>query len=1498
MPDPFAAEFGVSGSRIYRTGDRARYHVDGNLEFLGRLDKQVKVRGFRIELGEIEVVLASHPGVRDCVVLAREDVPGDRRLVAYVVGLEGRTVEAAELSAHLYSRLPEYMLPSAFVILEALPLTPNGKVDRKALPPPERPGPEGYVAPSDAVEELLARIWSEVLGVEPVGVRDDFFHLGGHSLLATQVVSRVRAALRVELPLSELFEGPTIAALARAVRAVLPETPSAEGEPQSAPIVPVSRPASGELPLSFAQQRLWFLDRLDPGSAVYNIPSVVRLGGAVSVAELTWIFSEVVRRHEVLRTTFGSREGGAVQIVAPFSPAAAPALPVVDLSALPEEAREARMRALAQEEARRPFDLRRGPLLRLRLVRLGESDHVLLMTMHHIVSDGWSTVVLMREIGALHAGFATGRGDTLPALPVQYADFAAWQREWLRGEVLEAQLAYWRRALAGAPRLLELPLDRPRPARQSFRGAVRGFSLPAELAAAVHELSRREGATPFMVLLASWSLLLGRHAGQSDVLVGSPIAGRNRREIEDLIGFFVNTLVMRADLSEAPGFAELVGRLRGSALGAFSHQDVPFERLVDELAIERDLAVSPLFQVVFTLQTAAGPRGQEAGVAVEGLTLAPLGVDMAASKFDLTLTLSEWAEGFTGDLEYSTDLFDGATIDRLLAHFETLLAGALAAPAAHVWELPLLGEAERQQLLAWSGGGETYPVAGSIAARFEGFAAARPEAVAAVFEKESVSYGELDRRANRLANRLLTSGVEPGSRVCLAVERGLGLVAGVLGILKAGCAYVPLDPSYPQERLAWVLADAGAAALVTEEGMLAQLPAWKGSVLLLGEAGGSEESPGLAVSPEQSAYVIYTSGSTGRPKGVVVSHGNVLRLMASTEGWFNFGADDVWTLFHSFAFDFSVWELWGALLYGGRLVVVPYLVSRSPEAMLELVEREGVTVLNQTPSAFRAFQQAEGESGETRGRSLRWVIFGGEALEPRSLEGWWRRHGSSPGLVNMYGITETTVHVTYRLLGEAEILGGGGSVIGVPLPDLAVYVLDRFGEPVPVGVAGEMQVGGAGVSQGYLGRPALTAERFVPSRFASVPGERLYRSGDLARFVASGELEYLGRIDTQVKVRGFRIELGEIESVLLQQPGVDTAVVLAREDSPGERRLVAYVVGRDGESPGLEELRGRLKESLPEYMVPSAFVMLESLPLTPNGKVDRRALPAPGGDRPELGAAYVAPRTQVEEVLAAIWSAVLGLERIGVHDNFFALGGDSILSLRVVAMAGERGLGVELADLFRHQTIAELAVAIRLTEEDAEGGRSTPFSLISGEDRQRLASAAEDVEDAYPLAMLQAGMLYHMELTPEDPQYHNVDSWQVRGRFEAAPFAAAVRRVVVRHPLLRTSFALTGYGEPLQLVHRHAEMEVTVEDLRHLEPAGQEAAVDRLVAREKLARFDLTRAPQLRFHIALRSADTFQLTLVENHAIFDGWSLHSTLAEIFELYFALLSGAAPEPLPR
>ncbi|HTG36439.1 MAG TPA: non-ribosomal peptide synthase/polyketide synthase [Thermoanaerobaculia bacterium] len=1317
VPDPFS---GDAGGRLYRTGDLARYRTDGAIEFAGRVDQQVKIRGFRVELGEIEAVLARHPAVREVAVVDREDGP-TRSLAAYLVFQPGEAPEEGELRRFLLAALPAYMVPADFVVMAALPLAPTGKVDRRALPAPERrSAAAGFAAPRNPAEERLAAIWAALLSRETVGIHDSFFDLGGHSLLATQVISRVRESFGVELPLRLLFERPTVAALAEAVEAAL----GAGSGLTAPPLVPV--PRGGDLPLSFAQQRLWFLEQLQPGTATYNMPTAVRFRGVLDVAALRGSLREVVRRHEALRTTFAVRGGTPVQVVAE------PALemPLIDLRRLPEEEREAAVRRLAGVEARRPFDLGAGPLIRATLLRSGEDEHVALLTTHHIVSDGWSMGVLIGELAALYPALLAGEPSPLPELAVQYGDFAVWQRQWLRGEVLESQLAYWRRVLAGHA-VLQLPTDRPRPAVQQFRGADEPLAFGREASRAFLDLGRRQGATSYMTLLAGFQALLYRYSGQDDVIVGATVAGRDRRELEPLIGFFVNTLPMRTGLSGRPAFRELLDRVREVALGALSHQDLPFEKLVEELQPERDLSRSPLFQVVFQFQQAAAAAALE----LPGLTLSPVEGSSQSAKFDIVLNLREGAGGLLGVWKFNTDLFDRATLARMSRHFEMLIAGAAADPDRSLAELPILTAAERRQLGLEERRSEA--LGGSCLHEiFAAQAARAPEAIAVSCEGEGLSYGELDQRANRLAHHLIASGVAPGDLVGLCLERSVGMVVAMLAVLKAGGAYVPLDPAYPRERLAFMLEDSQVPVLIAQESLAAVLPEPgpgtrvilldRDRERILGESAGD---PRVAVAADYPAYVIYTSGSTGQPKGVVVRHGNAVRLFTATEPWFGFGAEDVWTLFHSYAFDFSVWELWGALLHGGRLVVVPYWVSRSPEAFYDLLATERVTVLNQTPSAFRQLIWAEESAlgGAAPDLALRYVVFGGEALEPASLAPWFERHGDqTPRLINMYGITETTVHVTYRPVGWTEV-AGAGSVIGRPIPDLGLYVLDAAAQPLPAGVPGEIHVGGAGLALGYLGRPELTAERFVPDPYGE-PGSRLYRSGDLARFLADGDLEYLGRIDHQVKIRGFRIELGEIESALAAHPAVREAVVLAREDG-AERRLVAYVVPAGAAAPGLAELREALAATLPEYMLPSSLVALDRMPLTANGKVDRRALPAPGAAGSVLEASYVAPANDLERFLAILWQEVLKVSQVGVHDDFFAVGGSSITGAVLVSRLQEKLREiVHVVVIFDHPTIAEMSAY--LIDQHPEGvarlfGRG---ALGSSGGRAAAVAAAGDAE--------------------------------------------------------------------------------------------------------------------------------------------------------------------------
>ena len=1300
IPDPFD---GGSGERLYKTGDLARYRPDGSLEYLGRLDDQVKVRGFRIELGEIETALDRHPAVLRAVASAREGTLGDKQLVAYVVPGSQPLGLLTELKGYLQKKLPAYMVPSTFTLLDEMPLTPNGKVNRKALPAPDPSGfraENAYAEPRTPVEEQLVEIWEEVIGLERVGIHDNFFELGGHSLLATRVVSRVRKVFQVELPLLSLFEEPTIAGLSERIEEA---RRGAQGL-TTPPLVPAPRDA--QLPLSFSQQRMWLLDQLEPDTPTYNISNALRLSGTLEVEALKRSIEEIVSRHEALRTTFAAVDGEPVQVI---SPAMDTRLPVEDLSGQPKAEREAEAKRLALEEKRRPFDLERGPLVRTKLVRLDQEEHVLLVTMHHVVSDGWSLGVFWRELGALYEAFSRGESSPLAELSIQYADYALWQRRWLTGEVLEEQLGYWKEQLAELP-VLELPTDQPRPTVQTHRGARRSLTLPESLTEALKELSRQEGTTLFMVLLGAFQALLARYSGQDDIAVGSPIAGRTRSEIEELIGFFVNTLVLRTDLSGDPSFREVLSRVREVALGAYDHQDLPFEKLVEELQPERDLSRVPLSQVFFALQNV--PRE---ALKLPNLALERQNVEGGTVKFDLSLFMFEEDQGLKGRLVYNADLFDDTTIERMLGHLQALLRCIVENPDQRLSELPLLSEAERHQLLfEWNDTTTEYPRDRCVHELFEEQVERTPDAVAVVFE-EQLTYRELNRRANQLARHLRGLGVGPEILVGICVERSLEMVVGLLGILKAGGTYVPLDPSYPATRLKFILEDIQAPVLLTQERLVERLPdKHEAEVVCLDadwpviarKAEGNDTSGATA---DNLAYAIYTSGSTGQPKGVMIEHRALSSYVAAAIAAYEMTASDRVLQFASLSFDASVEEIFPSLACGGTLVLRSDRMVDSMQRFVRECTERAISVLDLPTAFWHELVLAFESEGLALPPSVRLVIIGGEkALAERVAQ--WHAHTAQTvrpaRLINTYGPTEATVVATLcelRTGAGHDLVTQSEVPIGRPLGNAHIYILDGSLNPLPIGVPGELHVGGSGLARGYINRPELTSERFIPDPFGDAPEARLYKTGDIARWRNDGNIEFLGRVDDQVKIRGFRVELGEIEAVLRQHPALRGTAVLARMHASGDERLVAYVVPHWRPAPTARELGGYLKERLPEYMVPSAFVTLDRLPLTPSGKVDRKALPSPDPSGFRAENAYAEPRTPVEEQLVEIWEEVIGLERVGIHDNFFELGGHSLLATRVVSRV-RKVFQVELPllSLFEEPTIAGLALVLTQMQAEAE----------------------------------------------------------------------------------------------------------------------------------------------------------------------------------------------------
>ena len=1264
IPNPHSSE---PGARLYRTGDLGRYLANGEIEFLGRADEQVKIRGFRIELGEVEAVLSRHAGVRECVVVAREDVPGDKRLVGYVVELQ--PVEVSDLRAHLRASLPDYMVPSAIVILDELPLNTHGKIDRRALPSPQEVfGKADADSTLTPIEEMLAAIWLEVLPVTHVSAQENFFELGGHSLLATQVVSRIREVFSIELPLRGLFEAPVLSDLAAQVETRMR---AAAGMP-TPPLVRADRGV--EAVVSFAQQRLWFIDQLEPNNPLYNNPLAVRLSGELKKGALERTLTEIVRRHEVLRTTFRTTNGEPVQVVT------APTrirLPEVDLSELDVVEQEATAHRLAQQEAVEAFDLSCGPLLRVKLLRLKPREHVVLLTMHHIIADGWSMGVFINEVATLYRAYYEGRESPLPELEVQYADVAIWQRDWLQGEALERQLRYWEEQLRGAA-TLELPVDRPRAPLRRHRGATHSFTLGAELSEALAQLSRREGSTLFMTVLAAFQSLLSRYCGQSDIVVGTDIANRHHRELEPLIGFFVNQLVLRTQVNAGDTFRELLARVKEVCLGAYAHQDVPFEKLVEELQPQRDLSRTPLFQVKLSVQNAQG-----GGVELPGLTLSGISDEAAMARFDLLLSLTNTDHGLTGSWAYCTDLFDRVTMARMSAHFVRVLEAVTANAETAVADLPLLSPEEQAQMLVeWNETKQPHAADKFVPQLFEEQVLRTPEAVAVTFGDEQISYRELNQRANQLAHYLREFGVGPEMIVGICADRSLEMVIGLLGILKAGGAYLPLDPNYPAARISFMLEDAGVEVVVTQKKLSEKLLEYWGQTIFLDAeweemANYSTENLLPLVTGEHLAYLMYTSGSTGQPKGVLVEHRSLSNYLSWATDFYRTNELRQSPLHSSISFDLSVTSLYPALLSGG----VVSLVSEGSEleSLSRFLGESEPARVKLTPSHLRALGVGKDEpEGFGAGHVL---VLGGESLSSQNVR-WWRE-GRVPGrLINEYGPTEAVVGCCVH-----EVAAGEDEhrevLIGRPIWNTQMYVLGKAQELLPVGAIGELYIGGAGLARGYLGRPEHTAESFIPHPYSTEAGTRLYRTGDRGRYLATGEIEYLGRADEQVKIRGYRIELGEVEAALSRHPAVRECVVVAHED-----RLVGYVVA----ATTVNELREHLRAQLPEYMVPSVIVLLERLPLTANGKLDRSALPVPDPAGALVTTTFVAPRTELERAISAIWQTVLGREKVGINDNFFDLGGHSLLLVKVYAqLRAELGVELQMLKLFEYPTVGSLA---------------------------------------------------------------------------------------------------------------------------------------------------------------------------------------------------------------
>jgi amino acid adenylation domain-containing protein/thioester reductase-like protein len=1288
IPDPFSDR---PGARLYKTGDLCSYLPDGNIRFMGRLDDQVKIRGNRVEPGEVQAALAKHPAVAAAAVTTWADDHDGAELAAYwVAEIRDQPPEANALREFLLASLPDYMVPSTFVRVDAIPLGPNGKLDRAALPRPARQRDQScaYVSPRNPDEERLAEIWRDVLRVEPIGVHDNFFSLGGHSLLAAQVVSRIAGRLMVELPLRDLFQAPTIAQLALLVAALR----SGGHAAARTPIPPLAR--DGELRLSFTQESLWFLDQLERDRPTYTIHLPLRIRGLLNAATLEQAMHEILRRHEALRTTFPEVNGRPAQVVTP--PDSRP-LAVRDLSSVPAAEREAALGGVIRAETAQPLDLQRGPLIRFTLVRLASDDHVALVSAHHIVYDGWSMGVLLRELAALYAAFEEGRPSPLPELPIQYADFAAWQRQRLQGPELARLREYWVRQLAGVPPL-ELPTDFPRPLVRTTRGAARAFGLPPDLGAALREFCRQDSVTPFMTLLAVFEVLLQRYSGQEDFAIGSPVANRTRPETESLVGYFVNVLVLRSDLAGGPSFRELLRRVRAATLGAFEHEELTLDQVVQAVNPPRDLRRHPLFQVMFALQNIDLPALEAAG-----LQLTPYDADTAVRSSYFELTLGVWQTGasFRAELEYSTDLFADETIERMGRHYEQLLRSALAEPDRPVCELALLPVEERQQVLVgWNQTAAQIPGHETVHRLFEAQAARTPDAVAVVCDTARWTYRELNERSNKLARWLKRQGVTPDTRVGIALDRSPELVMAVLGVLKAGGAYVPMDPAYALsavERQQFIVRDATVAGVVTSAALVPALAGISVPHFVLDGPAGAELRHAASgnledeATAESLAYVLYTSGSTGRPKGVMISHRNWMNAYHGWEQVYRLRRDVGSHLqMASFGFDVFAGDLVRALGSGGKLVLCPKETLLDASELAALMKREQVDIAEFVPIVMRNLVQHLEEAGE-RLDSARLMIVGSDTWFAADHKRARRVLGAATRLVNSYGLTETTIDSTY-FEGDVSALPDTAVVpIGRPFPNVRVYILDSSLNPVPIGVPGDLYIGGRGVSRGYV-NPDLNASRFLPDPFVPGPSALLCRTEDRARWRPDGQVEFLGRADRQVKIRGFRVEPGEVEQLLREHPSLSDAAVVARERTAGDLQLVAYVTGSSTAIPDVAELREYLAKRVAGYMLPAAFVTLAEWPTTASGKIDRQALPGPDWSRAAPGVVHVAPRTETERQLAIIWSELLGQEHIGIDDNFFELGGHSLLLVRLMATIRETfAVELRLVRLFTAPTIAGLA---------------------------------------------------------------------------------------------------------------------------------------------------------------------------------------------------------------
>ncbi len=1494
IPNPFSQD---KTEKLYRMGDLARWLPNGNIEFIGRVDRQVKIRGFRIELGEIESVLNSHPQIKETVVIATEQLPNDKRLVAYVVGKDD-SLNLEQLREFLKEKLPDYMIPTAWVPLEALPLNPNGKVDRKALPIPDQAktvSETPYIAPRTPVEEIIVNIWQQVLNVEQVGIEDNFFELGGHSLMATKVVSKIRQSLSVELPLRSLFEHPTVVELAAQLNKV-------DTKVDISAIHPVSR--EGELPLSFAQQRLWFLEQLEETNAAYNLFGALRLKGVLHIEALSNSINAIIARHEVLRTNFKAQAGKPVQIIKNVSSGQYLEIKILDIDP------DTEINQLINQEAKTPFNLSQDNLIRVSLIPVAKEENILLFTMHHIISDGWSLDIFIKELSIFYQSYCQGETPSLTPLDIQYADFAVWQNNYLQGKIIENQVNYWKNQLMGIPPLLELPTDYPRPPKQTFNGHYQTFRLNQELTEKLKELSQENGATLFMTLLSIWGLLLSRYSRQEDIVIGSPIANRNRSEIEPLIGFFVNTLVMRIDYSNDLNVNQLIEQVKQICLEAYQHQDIPFEKLVEELQPERNLSHTPLFQVMFILQNA-----NNQGLQLPGLDLEILDREHTVAKFDLTLSMKETQGELTGEIEYNTDLFEASTIERMVVHFQELLVAIATNPSQSVQKIPLVTEKEKKQLLSdWNETEANYPKDKCLHQLFEEQVLNTPDAVAIEFNDNQLTYSQLNEKANQLAYYLQQLGVKPKDLVAICMERSIEMVIGLLAILKVGGTYIPLDPAYPSERINYILEHSQrllrpsgsplaprrkpprpqwthrkttepALTVGQVEVILTQSKEGKTSTTSVTrkEARGNSKKYTIIdintifslpapcsqhptpntphLTPQDLAYIIYTSGSTGKPKGVEISHQAIVNFLWSMAQQPGINSDDVLLSVTTLSFDIAGLELFLPLITGAKVVLVSRETAIDGVALSEQIDQCNASIMQATPVTWQMLIDA-GWKGK---KDLK-ILCGGEALSQTLAKELLIK---SSELWNMYGPTETTVwSMIEKIETEKNI------TIGRPINNTQIYILDNHLQPVPVGIPGELYIGGDGLARGYVNRPDLTEERFINSPFFQGGSreqgvrEKIYKTGDLAKYLPNGKIEYIGRSDYQVKIRGFRIELGEIESQLNQYIGIKNAVVIAKKEASGINRLVAYYVPKQDSDVTDKNLREFVKKKLPDYMIPSAFVALEEFPLTPNGKINRKALPELDEFVLSDNDNFVPPQTETEQAIAAIWSEVLGLNSVSINSNFFELGGHSLLATQVISKIQEiLKVEVPIKHLFENPTIETFSRAIETSSQDKQAVELLPIQV-------------SDRASSIPLSFSQQRLWFLEQLEGANSSYTMAGALQLTGSLNLEALENSINAIINRHEILRTTFT-TQDGQPIQVINNdRSESSLKIKVLS----VNSDDNLQELIDEEATKPFELSQDSLIRVSLIPLGKEENIVVIAMHHIISDAWSIGLFIQELSTYY--------------